>query len=140
MDSAHKQAGSQDITIAIGDLNAKVRNEHDPLLELVGRHGLGSRNERGDIWVDWCTTPDQVITNIWFHHHTMHLYTWKSPGDGATDQTDYITINNRFRNSILQVKCYPGADDGSDHVPIVATLRLKLRKLHRNQLTSCKFS
>ena len=28
------------------------------------------------------------------------------------------------------MKGYPGADDGSDHVPIVATLRLKLRKLH----------
>ena len=28
------------------------------------------------------------------------------------------------------MKGYPGADGGSDHVPIVATLRLKLRKLH----------
>ena len=35
-----------------------------------------------------------------------------------------------FRNSIVHVKGYPGADGGSDHVPIVATLRLKLRKLH----------
>ena len=31
-----------------------------------------------------------------------------------------------FRNSILQVKGYPGADGGSDHIPIVVTLRLKL--------------
>ena len=60
----------------------------------------------------------------------MHLYTWKSPDDGARYLIDYITINNRFRNSILQVKGYPGADSGSDHVPIMATLRLKLRKLH----------
>ena len=37
---------------------------------------------------------------------------------------DYITINKRFRNSILQVKCYPVADGGSDRVPIVATLRM----------------
>ena len=52
LDSAHKQAGSQDMTIVMGDLNAKVGNEQDPLLEVAGRHGLGSRNERGDIWVD----------------------------------------------------------------------------------------
>ena len=38
-----------------------------------------------------------------------------------------------FRHSILQVKGYPGVDGGSDHVPIVATLRLKLRKLHINK-------
>ena len=28
------------------------------------------------------------------------------------------------------MKGYPGSDGGSDHVPIVVTLRLKLRKLH----------
>ena len=42
-------------------------------------------------------------------------------------EIDYITINKRFRNSILQVKGYPGTDGGSDHVLIVATLRMKLR-------------
>ena len=40
------------MTIVMGDLNSKVGNERDPLLEVVGRHGLGSRNERGEIWVD----------------------------------------------------------------------------------------
>ena len=47
------------------------------------------------------------------------------------NQIDYI--NKRFRNSILQVKGYPGADGGSDHVPIVATLRMKLRMLKQNK-------
>ena len=46
---------------------------------------------------------------------------------------DYITINKRFRNSILQVKGYPGADGGSDHVPIVATFRMKLRMLKQKK-------
>ena len=78
-------------------------------------------------------THDQVITNTWLQHHNRHLYTWKSPGDGAGNKIDYITIKNRFRNSILQVKGYPGAYGGSDHVPIVATLRLKMRKLHTNK-------
>ena len=63
------------MTIVMGDLNAKVGNEQDPLLEVVGCHGLGSRNERGDIWVDWRTTHNQVITNTWFQHHSRHLYT-----------------------------------------------------------------
>ena len=47
LDSAHKKAGNQDMTILMGDLNAKVGNEQDPLLAVVGRHGLGSRNECG---------------------------------------------------------------------------------------------
>ena len=40
-------------------------------------------------------------------------------------------MNKRFRNAITQVKGYPGADCGSDHVPIVATMKVKLRTLKR---------
>ena len=58
--------------IVMGDLNAKVGTEQDPLREVVGRYGLGSRNERGDMLVDWCMTHDQVIMNTWFQHHRIH--------------------------------------------------------------------
>ena len=49
------------------------------------------------------------------------------------NQIEYITINKKVRNSITQMKGYPGADSGSGHVAIVATLRLKLRKLQQNK-------
>ena len=117
----------------MGDLNAKVGTEQDPLWEVVGRYELGSRNERGDMRVDWSMTHDQVIMNTWFQHHKRHLYTWKSPGDGVKNQIGYIAINKRFRDSILQVKGYPSADNGSDHVPIVTTLRMKLRMLKQKK-------
>ena len=133
LDAAYKMCGSQEMKIVMGDLNAKVGTEQDPLREVVGRYGLGSRNERGDMWVDWCMTHDQVIMNTWFQHHKRHLYTWKSPGDGVRNQIDYMTINKRFRNSILQVKGYPGADGGGDHVPIVVILRMKLRMLNQKK-------
>ena len=119
--------GSQEMKIVMGYLNAKVGTEQDALWDVIGRYGLGSCNERGDIWVDWCMTHDQVIMNTWFQHHKRHIYTWMSPAYGVSNQIDYITINKRFRNSILQVKGYPGADGSSDHVPIVAKLRMKLR-------------
>ena len=35
----------------MGDMNAKVGREHNPLKEIVGGHVLGERNERGDLWV-----------------------------------------------------------------------------------------
>ena len=122
-----------DIKIVMGDLIAKVGTAQDSLRVVVGRYGLGNRNERGDMWLDCCMTHDQVIMNTWFQHHKIHLYTWKSHGDGVRNQIDYITINKRFRNSILQVKSYSGADGGSDHVPIVATLRMKLRMLKQKK-------
>ena len=42
------------------------------------------------------------------------------------NQIDYVTINKRFRNYIQQGKCYHGAVLGSNLVPSVTTLRLKL--------------
>ncbi len=131
LNCAYRQAGTQNMIVVMGDLNAKVGNEQDPLKEVVGPHGLGERNERGDLWVEWCSANDQVIMNTWFKHHNRHLYTWKSPGDGVRNQIDYITINRRFRNSVMQVKGFPGADCGSDHIPIVSTIRVKLRQLKR---------
>ena len=71
--------------------------------------------------------------NTYFRHHPRHLYTWKSPGDRIRNQIDYITISKRFRNSIRQVKTYPRADcrGECDHVPVVAEMRLKLKKLKK---------
>ena len=69
---------------------------------------------------------DRVVFNTWASD-TKHLvsassetYTWNSPGDGTKNQIDYITINERFRNSGTQVKSYP-------------TVRVKLRKLMINE-------
>ena len=129
LDDAYKQCDSQEMIVVMGDLNAKVGTEQDSQKVVVGQHGLGERNERGDLWVDWCTTHEQVIMNTWFQHEKRHLYTWKCPGDTTRNQIDYITINQRFRNSILQVKGYPGEDCASDHVPVIATMRVKLRKI-----------
>ena len=55
--------------IVMGYLNTKVGGEQNPLQEIVGKHGLGERNTRGDLWVDWCATHEQVIMNTWFQIH-----------------------------------------------------------------------
>ena len=38
------KCGNQDIVIVMGDLDANVGSEQDPLKEIVGGHGLGERN------------------------------------------------------------------------------------------------
>ena len=121
--------------IVMDDIYAKLEQKKTSFREVAVRYGLGSHNEREYMWVDWYMTHDQVIMNTWFQHHKIHIYiyTWKNPGDIVSNQIDYITINKRFRNSILQVTGYPGANGGIDHVPIVATLRMNLRMLKQNK-------
>ena len=127
LEQAMDQCKSQEVIIVMGDLNAKVGNER--VGHIVGGHGLGTQNERGERWIDWCRQHNQIITNTWFKNHNRRLWTWRDPGDRYKNQIDYITINNRFRNAVTQAKAYPGADCGSDHNPVVATVSLRLKRV-----------
>jgi len=50
--------------MVIGDFNAKVGE--GAIKGIVGRHGLGERNEAGDKLVEFCAANDLMISNIWF--------------------------------------------------------------------------
>ena len=127
LELAKSKCKSQEIVIIMGDLNAKVGEGRSG--KIVEDFGLGVRNERGERFVEWCTNHNQIITNTWFKHHNRRRWAWRSPNGVVKNQIDYITINERFRNSITQAKTYPGADCGSDHVPVICNFRVKLKKL-----------
>ena len=131
LEKAKSQCKTNEITIIMGDLNAKVGSGREG--KTVGQHGLGERNDRGDRLVQWCESKDMIITNTWFKEHPRRLYTWRSPGDRSRNQIDFIVINNRFKRAVKGVKTYPGADCGSDHVPVVATFQCKLKRLKRTR-------
>ena len=127
IEMAKEHCKSQEVVIIMGDLNAKVgEGKHN---DVVGMHGLGERNERGQKWIDWCAANNQIITNTWFKQHPRRKWTWKSPGGQFRNQIDYIAIGKRFRNAVKYSKTYPGADCGSDHNPVVCKLAIRLRKL-----------
>src|SRR6218665_1032010 len=60
----------------------------------------------------------------------MH-YTWTSPDGKHRNQIDYILINKRWKSTIGDVRTKPGADCGTDHELLVATLKMKLKKLRK---------
>ena len=51
-----------------------------------------------------------------------------SPGDRTRHQIDFVMIKQSYQNSITQCKTYPGADVGSDHNPVIARMKVKLKK------------
>ena len=113
----------------MGDFNSKVGKEREA--STVGPFGLGEKNERGERLIEWCKEQKMAIMNTWFKNHPRRCWTWKSPGDRARNQIDFMMIQERFRNAITSCKSMPGADCGSDHIPVVATMRLKLKKLKK---------
>jgi len=56
------------------------------------------------------------------------------PGDTGKYQIDYILMNSRYWNSVTNAITYPGADIDSYHNPVVASLRVKLKKVLKARL------
>ena len=68
--------------------------------DVVGDHGLGERNERGDRLVQFCQEQEMWIANTHFQKPERKLYTWRSPGDVYRNQIDFLLINKRFKNCV----------------------------------------
>ena len=76
-----------------------------------------------------CQENTLVTSNTLFQQHKRRLFTWTSPDGQHQNQIDYILCSQRWRSSIQSAKTRLGADCGSDHEPLIAKFRFKLKKV-----------
>ena len=119
----------KDVLFIIGNWNTKVGSQKIP--GVTGMFGLGVQNEAGQRLTQFLQENTLVIANTLFQQHKRWLYTWTSPDSQYQNQADYILCRWRWRNSIQSAKTWPGADCGSDHVPLNTKFRLKLKKVRK---------
>ncbi|XP_068712999.1 craniofacial development protein 2-like [Montipora foliosa] len=125
---------THDVLMVIGDLNAKVGRDNIGREDHMGKHGSGEMNENGELFADFCGLNGLVIAGTIFPHKEIHKTTWTSPDKRTKNQIDHITINSRWRTSLLDTRVFRGADIGSDHMLVVGRLRLKLRKVAKTSV------
>ena len=130
-DLIQEETKGTDFVVIMGDWNAVVGEGTEG--KEVGDYGLGKRNARGQRLVDFCKENKYVITNTWFKQEKRRRYTWKQPGDRNRYQLDYILVKQRFRNSVLNSKTYPGADANTDHSLVAARIRSKLKIVYKGK-------
>lgn len=74
-----------------------------------------------------------LIIKSFFKLPPRRLYTWKSHADNiyglVKNKDDYISIIERFRNTLISAETYSGDDVPPDHNLSVGRLRLRLKKL-----------
>ena len=65
---------SGDVVMVIGDFNSKIENVNRGYEDVMGKFGLGERNERGERMLEFCQDKQLCITNTYFntdvHGHT----------------------------------------------------------------------
>ncbi|CAH8678058.1 unnamed protein product [Schistosoma haematobium] len=128
LQSIIEKCSRKDLTILMGDLNAKVGIDNTGYEDIMGRHGLGERNENGERFANLCAFNKLVIGGTIFPHKRIHKATWISPDHTTENQIDHICIKKKFRRTMEDVRTRRGADVASDHHLVVANLKLKLKK------------
>ncbi|KAK3733300.1 hypothetical protein RRG08_037093 [Elysia crispata] len=115
------------------DFNAKVgKGRRD---DIIGEYRLGENNERGDRLFEWAKMNEMIIGNTWFEHHPRRLWTWLSNDDETKNQIDYILIDKRFRNGMINIKTLPRADCNSDHNLLMSKIKIKLKSTSKAYMT-----
>ncbi|VDP75477.1 unnamed protein product [Schistosoma curassoni] len=128
LQSIVEKCPTNDLTILMGDFNARVGTDNTGYEDIMGRHGLGERNENEKRFANLCVFNKLAIGGTIFPHKRIHKTTWTSPDHYTQNQIDHICINKTFRRTIEDVRTKRGADIASDHHLLVAKMKLKLKK------------
>ncbi|XP_045158250.2 craniofacial development protein 2-like [Mercenaria mercenaria] len=121
-------APKYDIKIIMGDFNAKVGSNNKTHENVMGKHGMGNRNDNGESLLEFCGINNLVITGTIFPHKLRHKISWISPDGRTENQIDHLLISKQHRTSIMDTRAMRGADVSSDHELIRSKIRIKLRK------------
>ena len=111
-------------TFVIGDFNAKVgRKEQGE--RTVGNFGLGERNSRGQMLVEFAAQNKMKIMNTFFQKPQKRKWTWQGPNRTVKNEIDFILTTRP--DVVNDVKVITRANTGSDHRPVVAKIRINTR-------------
>ena len=132
--------GTKDITILMGDFNAKTGMDNTGYEDIMVTHGLGQMNENGERFADLYALNQLVIGGSIFPHKRIHKATWISPNHVRENQIDHICISRKFRRSWQDVRVMRGADVSSDHHLLMTTVRLRLKRFTTANSTRTKYN
>ena len=134
-----QKVNKHDMLIVTGDFNAKVGNQPNPYHEVMGKYGIGERNNNGERLCDFCAEHELIITGTLFPHKDIHKLTWVSPDNRTVNQIDHTLINKKFRTSVKDTRVYRGADISSDHYLVKTSIKLKLRRNNKEVQKRAKY-
>ncbi|VDO94700.1 unnamed protein product, partial [Schistosoma curassoni] len=93
MQSIIKHCPRKNLTILMGDINAKVGIDNTGYEDIMGRHELGERSENGGRFVNLCAWNKLVIGGTIFPRKRIIKATWISSDHITENQIDHICIN-----------------------------------------------
>lgn len=132
LDKTITKINKNDAIILMGDFNAQVGSENEDLEHVIGKHGIGTQSENGELLIELCGNHNLKIGGTLFEHKKCHKVTWISPDQKSENQIDHICISNKWRNALIDVRNKRGADADTDHHLLMAKMRFEFTKHKQN--------
>ncbi|VDO92145.1 unnamed protein product [Heligmosomoides polygyrus] len=118
----------RDLKLVLGDFNTQVGGDRNGMEKSVGAFASSDHlSDNGERLVSFCDFNDLCIAKTFFFHRGIHKKTWRSPNGTTANEIDHICIKRKWRTSVHDARVYRGADVGTDHYLVRATLKLKLK-------------
>ena len=91
----------------------------------MGKFGIGERNDRGEILVNFAERYDFSTMNTFFQKRDGRKWTWRSPNGATKNEIDFI-IEDKNNNS-SNVTVINKVNIGSDHRMVGCTAKFNFR-------------
>ncbi|XP_011167521.2 craniofacial development protein 2-like [Solenopsis invicta] len=121
--------------IIIGDFNAKIGQRTPIDTAGVGRFGLGTRNSRGQMLVDFLSGEGMYCMNTFFQKKPKRKWTWRSRGGAVRNEIDYILSSSK--DICEDVSVLGRFDAGSVHRLVRACFRIDTKLERRKLMRKC---
>lgn len=117
-------------TVVVGDFNAKVGIQGEGE-SIIGRYGLGTRNHRGQMLVNFLQMEGLYLMNSFFKKKPQRRWTWQSADKVTRNEIDFIMADKK--RIFTDVSVVNRFSAGSDHRLIRGTINIDIR-LERTRL------
>ena len=95
VDEVLSEASPKDIKFLLGDWNAKIGSDCLGYEDVMGKHGIGERNDSGDMLLELAKRTGLYIANTKFQGQLRRKATWKSPDGGTKNMIDLLLVEQK---------------------------------------------
>ena len=126
-----KVKGKINHIVIMGDFNGRIGEER--IEGVCGNFGSNTMNRNGRLFTEFCNEQRYKIMNTFKSVKRKNNYSWKDDHGNGQSLIDYICINKSSSSCITKCKTIHKVDKLSDHYPVVAKLKFKLKRYQKSQ-------
>ena len=112
-----------------GGLNGHVGIDNEGFEEIMGKHGVGSKNEVGERVKDFSREYGMAILNTFFEKRQSQKVTYSN--GGFSTQVDYLLGRRQLLKEVVDCKVLPNESVARQHRPVVFRLKCGQKRVKR---------